>query len=1299
MAKIPVCPYCGAEVVVSANMTSVCCKNCNSVCRVVSGKLYKSEEIPPEVTCCFVGLFSNIARSHEPALDNECREFVDDFLRKQNLTKKQYEYSQKIYRVESKRGFSFGGHESNKSYIARMRTVIDEICSSMPLAEQELYEDSVLKTIINFMLKGGGITADDEKIIQLYRESFGINDDRFKVIYNPSKKDEESKREKPKTIDEIFAEIQKKLLKKFSKQDFVSKVILAFKRPYMIKQQTPSPIKNIITVFTRESNFINDIVSDISYDLRKEKLSVTEPKVLDFILYKKEETLGSLVNSYMEAINAGTDIFVIQNFDVGSDSCKAFMRALLRYGVVEINTPKGVLQVKAKSEYYMFVSAKGVYEFEADISSEVFSTIKDVIQISDFTQDEIAQMIAISVTQFKKRCKRELEINLEHESSLELFLKEVYDSVLGINAIKKLLDCRIFAPVSDLKLVGKLNVSDLYILAVEGKDVILKSCDERIVLEDSDKFKSNAKLNAVKGKLNAVIGLDSVKDYLYKLEDSIVAQKMRERSGMKVAPLPLNMIFTGNPGTGKTTIARLVAEYLCALGVLEKGHLVEASRAELVGSVSGETAQITKSVVASAIGGVLFIDEAYALLNSKGDSHGKEALDTLVKMIEDNRENLVVILAGYKDEMEEMFSVQTGLKSRFPNVIHFEDYTAEQMYRIAENVAKQNQYKIAVECYEPLIDFFESRIFKGKNPNGNGRLVRNAVEVAISNQAVRIVKENELDYETLKLVDFELEQKAEFDLEGSLSKIIGLENVKQFLRNQYHILKAQEKRKAMGITADVTQSLNMIFLGNPGTGKTTVARVVAQMLRDMGFLRTGQLVEVSRAELVAEYVGQTAQKTTDVFNTALGGILFIDEAYSLSKGGDSDFGKEAIDTLIKLMEDHRGEIIVILAGYNKEMGDFLKANSGLESRFPLKLDFPDYSPEELLDIFDGMIASRGFKITDEARIAAAEKLAFMKKTAVTSFGNGRMVRNLIDEIVRNQSSRVALLEDIKAEDVNVIVEEDIGKKFETENSDYDYEKVFDSIIGLESVKQYIRMLAARIKIANERKKMGLLVAGEQSMHMIFKGNPGTGKTMMARAVADMLYKLGVISTNKLVETDRNGLVAGYVGQTAEKTTEKVKEAFNGVLFIDEAYALSQGGSNDFGKEAIDTLIKLMDDNRDKLVVILAGYSKEMTEFLDLNSGLLSRFPNVMEFEDYNTEQLMTIAKKLYSKNGYNLTEDALVKMEAIFEEARQDKRFGNGRYVRNMFERSINNQALRLSGSLVMDKDTLMNITADDITQ
>ena len=1295
MAKIPVCPYCGEEISIGASKTGMICPYCGNELRIQGGKVYKMEEMPPEVSCCFVGLFANIARTHDGGREEEFEAFLDDFLRKQNLTKKQYEYLHRFYKKESRKGFSFG-HESNKSYILRLKNVIDETCESMPLAEQEVYEDSVLRMLINFMKKGGEITDEQVKLIDLYKSNFKIDEKRYKAIYSPESEKEE-KAKKKKTPNEIFEEIRVELLEKLSRTDFVNELVLAFKRPYTINQESINSLRNIISIFSNETVFMGNIIEDITLHMKKEKLTTGVAKIFDFTMYKKEESLGNFVNSYCDAINDGTEVIVFQNFEMASESCATFIKNLAKYGRIELNTPKGIMEIKTGGEYFIFISNKPENEFNDLIGGEIVDKIKDVIRVSDFSAEEISQMIGVMLEHLKIKCKKNLEINIEYKFELREYLQSVYSNVTGSNGINLIIERRIYNPISEHKLKGKISSKHQGFLNVEDGKIILEVNGEKLYLDDSSDSRMQNRLAAVKAKLANVIGLQEVKEYLYRLEDNITAQKMRERAGMKVAPLPLNMIFTGNPGTGKTTVARIVSEYLNALGVLEKGHYVEVSRANLVGSHPGETAQLTRACVSSAFGGVLFIDEAYSLINSKNDEFGREAVETLLKMIEDNRENLVVILAGYKDEMEEMLRVATGLKSRFQNFVDFKDYSADEMYRIAESIAKQSEYKIDVECYEPLTEFFEASIYKGKNPNGNGRLVRNVMETAITNQAVRIVKENEVDYSLIKLVDFELGNKDEFDLEESLSKIIGLENVKDFLRNQYNILRAQEKRRNLGITADVTQSLNMIFIGNPGTGKTTVARLLAQMLKEMGFLRQGHLIEVARADLVAEYVGQTAPKTTNVFNSALGGVLFIDEAYSLSQGGDGDFGREAIDTLIKLMEDHRGEILVILAGYEKEMGDFLKANSGLESRFPLKLQFPDYSSEELSQIFDKMITARGFTVTDEAKVLADEKIEFMKKTATQHAGNGRMVRNLIDEIVRNQSNRIALAEDIALNEVNIILPEDIGKKYETENSKYDYETTFDDIIGLESVKQYIRMLAARIKIMNERKKMGLLVNDEQSLHMIFKGNPGTGKTMMARAVANMLYKLGVISTDKLVETDRAGLVAGYVGQTAMKTTEKVKEAFNGVLFIDEAYSLSQGGNSDFGKEAIDTLIKLMDDNRDKLVVILAGYSKEMTEFLDTNSGLLSRFPNIIEFEDYTVDELIIIAEKMYSNNGYNLTEAAKERLKEILAVAKQDVRFGNGRYVRNVFERSLNNQALRLSTMLTMDKDSLMNILPEDL--
>lgn len=280
----------------------------------------------------------------------------------------------------------------------------------------------------------------------------------------------------------------------------------------------------------------------------------------------------------------------------------------------------------------------------------------------------------------------------------------------------------------------------------------------------------------------------------------------------------------------------------------------------------------------------------------------------------------------------------------------------------------------------------------------------------------------------------------------------------------------------------------------------------------------------------------------------------------------------------------------------------------------------------------------------------------------------------------------------------LLIPEDIAS--DTQKTEvYDLEQDLSGVIGLESVKRYIRSLNARLKVQEERRKQGMKINSTQTLHMIFMGNPGTGKTMMARTVANVLANMGVIHTNKLVETDRSGLVAGYVGQTAMKTREVTESALDGVLFIDEAYSLAQGGENDFGKEAIDTLVKMMDDNRDRLVVILAGYSHDMQNFLAQNAGLESRFPNIIEFEDYGTDELMAIAGKMYSEQGYMLHPSAEALLRNVFETGRKQPQFGNGRFVRNVFEKSLNAQALRLSSEGEMDAEDLMMITENDIRE
>ena len=264
-------------------------------------------------------------------------------------------------------------------------------------------------------------------------------------------------------------------------------------------------------------------------------------------------------------------------------------------------------------------------------------------------------------------------------------------------------------------------------------------------------------LEAVKAEIDNIIGLEKVKDYIFSLEDHYKAQQRRKTEGLKTGSMSMHMIFSGNPGTGKTTIARLVSRYLKAIGVLSGGQLVEVTRADLVGKYVGHTAPLTQQVIESALGGVLFIDEAYSLHRSKDDSFGLEAIDTLVKGMEDNRENLIVILAGYTDEMKVFLEANSGLKSRFPNFIEFPDYSGQELADIALLTAKGKGYRLTQEAQDALLSYFIKVQAKHLRETGNGRLARNLIESAILSHSRRIAKDPNASLDLLERDDFILE--------------------------------------------------------------------------------------------------------------------------------------------------------------------------------------------------------------------------------------------------------------------------------------------------------------------------------------------------------------------------------------------------------------------------------------------------------------------------------------------------------------------------------------------------------------
>lgn len=505
-----------------------------------------------------------------------------------------------------------------------------------------------------------------------------------------------------------------------------------------------------------------------------------------------------------------------------------------------------------------------------------------------------------------------------------------------------------------------------------------------------------------------------------------------------------------------------------------------------------------------------------------------------------------------------------------------------------------------------------------------------------------------------------------------LDKMIGLGIVKEQIKAILARNVVEKERKKRLGNSYKSGTMHMIFGGNPGTAKTTVAKLFAGIAKEKGILKSGAFVERGGMDLSG--LG-CVEAIREAFLAAKGGVLFIDEAYSM-------VCDTAVTVFIQEMENRRDDVIVILAGYNERMHEFMKINEGLKSRIPHWIDFPDYTADELTDIFKLMTQERGFRVTDEA-IKEAHYI-FEKVRSTDNFGNGRYVRNLIDRASQNQAVRLLSdgkdASDLKKGELFLITKNDIsmleeGMKKEREAGTA--RKELDNMIGLASVKEIIHKAIAHYKLNKLCIDKGI-AREKASLHMVFTGNPGTAKTSVARLFAEIMKDEKVLSTGVFVEVGRADLVGDHVGSTAPLVKKKFKEAQGGVLFIDEAYSLCDSYENGFGDEAINTLVQEMENHRDDVIVIFAGYTEPMRRFLDRNPGMLSRIAFQVEFEDYSTDELCDITRLMVSQKQMIITDEAMNKLRKNFDMIREDSDYGNGRFVRKTLEEAEMNLAERI---------------------
>lgn len=574
------------------------------------------------------------------------------------------------------------------------------------------------------------------------------------------------------SFEGLAAEVKKTVL---GQDAFVDSLVRAMRRPFVLGTEG-SAARNVILITGAEGTGRHFALDAVAGEMaRRGLLKSADVAAVDLSLYSNPGAEKLFLQDLYAALHAPGEIVAFENYEgchpgflkVLSELCvKGAAPLSTRYVVnnagylVDAGTalvPGAVSSLTPCGKYLVFFSGEGREAMADRFGAAMVSALGDVCATGPYTRESLQQMAAQNLNALAQKVAARLSLTLTAGADVRDYVAGRCTRARGAGGIVEECD-RIFRALSEYCLQSDVTASGTAALQMESGVLTFsvnggKPAPLYALLPGEYK----GALAAVQAELDRIVGLGPVKEYVLALADNVQVQQRRSAAGLKSASLSMHMIFTGNPGTGKTTIARIVARYLKAIGALAGGQLVEVSRADLVGRYTGHTAPLTNSVIESALGGVLFIDEAYSLYRGEQDSFGLEAIDTLVKGMEDHRDELVVILAGYSREMAEFLQANSGLASRFPNTIEFPDYTAEELLAITRIQAESKGYLLDEACGMPLLGYYARRQAEDAARAGNGRLARNTLEQAILNQSRRLVAEPDAPLDRLLPGDFELD--------------------------------------------------------------------------------------------------------------------------------------------------------------------------------------------------------------------------------------------------------------------------------------------------------------------------------------------------------------------------------------------------------------------------------------------------------------------------------------------------------------------------------------------------------------
>lgn len=737
----------------------------------------------------------------------------------------------------------------------------------------------------------------------------------------------------------------------------------------------------------------------------------------------------------------------------------------------------------------------------------------------------------------------------------------------------------------------------------------------------------------VLGRLNEMPGWNNLKRRMEGIISLHGVAGIRDALGLKKNLPTMHTILIGNPGTGKSCCVKYLAEIYHALGMLPENSI----RLTNLAKVSNST--IT-SEIHYAIGGVLVFENAHELYHSENKpiDNEQQIVRSLIDELNDpaKQSNWMLVLTGEPQGMESLLAAYPELREHFQEPVYMEDFKPEELYRIVDRCCEERDVHLAPQAKKKL-EMFLLHKYNQRGPNfENARFVQRLFDEKIIPAMYKRIADSE-DPEVADDLGLVVAESipsingSSGDGMAELDELIGLARIKTRVKDYLNAVRLASRRMELGLPTSMPR-LHMAFLGNPGTGKTTVAEIIGKVFAEWGILSVGRVIRTEKSQMVGQYIGETEYKMNNLLARARGNILFIDEAYQLAEGGKSDFGRIVMNSLLTELGKNNLDMVVILAGYTAPMKKLLESNEGIESRFPNVFNFEDYTTDELLEIGKLMIHRQGFNLTEGAELNMQAIIRAESEKPSPRFGNGRFVSNLLqNEILATLGARTAKMDNPTAEDLSTILPEDVVVNKAQKDVIFDDVAIdealkrLDSLAGLPNVKQAIHNF---VQSARYLHSIGEPYVGKGLLSWRFIGKSGTGKSTVAEIMAEILKGMRLIANSHITEIKGERIFNVSESDCDAVLQEAVKKSCNGLIFIDVDDSKFDGTRSYYGRSVEQIRLKVKEltiESGGECALILAELdapNKNVAE--QLSDGGVYEFDHTLVFKDFTPDELFQI---------------------------------------------------------------------------